>query len=181
MLNGMLSSFRPSKRLADPPEPTGEASSIMVSSQMANEQRTQVQTAANLLSPVSVSMFRLPRGSDTNSRRIGGCARLLQIPNHGVQQREINNAGDTNGDGNFEISGQCRFLCHSRNPEPTLVRFGRPDCEPVHSRQPNSGARRSVLHCRISIRRMSACSKTLLLTSATFLREDQARRASSPT
>src|SRR6516164_6800311 len=89
----MLSSFRPSKRLAEPPEPTGEASSIMVSSQMANEQRTQVQTAANLLSPMNVSMFRI------STQGVGGCARLLQIPNHGVQQREINNAGDTNGDG----------------------------------------------------------------------------------
>ena len=38
------------------------------------------------------------------------CARL-QIQNHGIQQREINNARDTNGDGNFEISGCC-FVCH---------------------------------------------------------------------
>jgi hypothetical protein len=36
MLNGMLSSLRPSKRLAEAPEPTSGAFSIMVSSQMAN-------------------------------------------------------------------------------------------------------------------------------------------------
>src|ERR1700738_12139 len=36
MLNGMLSSFRPSKRLAEAPEPTSGAFSIMVCSQMAN-------------------------------------------------------------------------------------------------------------------------------------------------
>ena len=48
-----------------------------------------------------------------------GCARLLKIPNHGVQQREINHARDENGDGDFEISSQCWF--------------GRPDCEPVHT------------------------------------------------
>jgi len=40
MLNGMLSGFRPSKRLAEAPELTSEAFSILVSSQMANEQRT---------------------------------------------------------------------------------------------------------------------------------------------
>jgi hypothetical protein len=36
MLNGMLSSFRPSTKLAEPPEPTSGAISITVSSQMAN-------------------------------------------------------------------------------------------------------------------------------------------------
>jgi hypothetical protein len=45
-----------------------------------------------------------------STQGVGGCVRLLQIRNHGVQQREINNARDTNGDGDFEISGQ--FLCH---------------------------------------------------------------------
>jgi hypothetical protein len=40
MLNGMLSSFCPSKKLAEAPEPTSGAFSIMVFSQMANEQRT---------------------------------------------------------------------------------------------------------------------------------------------
>jgi hypothetical protein len=80
---------------------------------------------------------------------VGGCARLLQIPNHGVQQREINNARDANGDGDFEISGQCCFmrhgdfeisgqrcfLCHFEilRTQVSLVRFGPPDCEPVHT------------------------------------------------
>src|ERR1700730_8078198 len=36
MLNGMLSSFRPSKRLAEAPEPLSGPFSIMVCSQMAN-------------------------------------------------------------------------------------------------------------------------------------------------
>ena len=44
-----------------------------------------------------------------STQGVGGRARLLQIQNDGVQQREINNARDTNGDGDFEISGRtCR-------------------------------------------------------------------------
>ena len=107
----MLSSFRPSKRLAEPPEPTSGASSIMVFSQMANEQQTQVQTAANLLSPMKVSSSAC-REVQISTEGVGGRARLLQIRNHRVQQHEINNARDANGDGDFEISGQCCFLCH---------------------------------------------------------------------
>jgi hypothetical protein len=83
----------------------------MVFSQMANEQQTQVQTAANLLSPMNVSNSGC-REVQISTEGVGACARLLQIRNHGVQQHEINNACDANGDGDFEISGQCCFLCH---------------------------------------------------------------------
>jgi hypothetical protein len=39
--------------------------------------------------------------------------RLLQIPNHGVQQREINNARDTNGAmGMSSLPVDAVFLCH---------------------------------------------------------------------
>jgi hypothetical protein len=47
-------------------------------------------------------------------RTAARCARLLQIQNHGVQQREINNARDTNRDGDFESSGQ--RCCPVPNP-----------------------------------------------------------------
>src|SRR5215470_1213501 len=41
---------------------------------------------------------RACREVQISTQGVGGCARLLQIQNHGVQQREINNARDTNGD-----------------------------------------------------------------------------------
>ena len=55
---------------------------------------------------------RACREVQMSTQGVGGCARLLQIQNHGVQQREITNARDTNGNGDFEISGQGYFLCH---------------------------------------------------------------------
>src|ERR1700746_3895071 len=51
MLNGMPSSFRPSKKLAEAPEPTSGAFSIMVSSQMANKRRARADSAGNRPQP----------------------------------------------------------------------------------------------------------------------------------
>ena len=48
MLNGMLSSFRPSKRLAEAPEPTSGAFSIMVSPHGQSGERHSVRDAGSI-------------------------------------------------------------------------------------------------------------------------------------
>src|SRR5215469_6255668 len=60
MLNVILSSFRPSKRLAESPEPTSGAFFIMASSQMANKQRTSADSAGGRRRAQKQTLFAHP-------------------------------------------------------------------------------------------------------------------------
>src|SRR6516164_3639121 len=74
MLNGMLSSFRPSKKLAEAPEPTSGAFSIMVSSQMANKRRTGEVSAGSRRQPqLGGAKNRLADSSARPARHYAPC------------------------------------------------------------------------------------------------------------